>query len=234
LTDTNDDDFTDIRNENMQDARFAVAHITASALSELAEVLGEKARSGESKTLHGLSILSGMAAKTALGALELYHAENWYAGAALTRQLVEHHYLSAYFAQDLSRVDAWLGADERQLRNLFSPAKMREAGGFTKTDYSAHCTWGGHPNPRGTWLIAKDVEMPRSSLLLIDLAQHLKFIYSEMVKSIGEGEASEIPGMLAAFNYIVKWQAADPYASGLPVAAGVDDGNDKPCADHLR
>jgi hypothetical protein len=223
LADINADDFMDISNEHMQDARFAVGHITASALSELAEVLREKARSEKSKTLHGLSILSGMAGKTGLGALELYHAQNWYAGAALTRQLVEHHYLSAYFARDLSRVDAWLDADERQLRNIFSPSKVREAGGFTKADYSAHCTWGGHPNPRGTWLVAKDMEIPRSSLLLIDLAQHLKFIYSEMVKCIGEGESSLIPGMLVAYNYIVKWQAVDPYAHGLPVAAGAND-----------
>lgn len=48
------DDFSDIRNEQMQDARLAVAQITAEALSDLSEVLRERARTEKSKTLFGL------------------------------------------------------------------------------------------------------------------------------------------------------------------------------------
>jgi hypothetical protein len=139
--------------------------------------------------------------------------------AALTRQLVEHHYLCAYFAQDSTRVVAWLDADNRKIKNLFAPGKIRNAGGFTKTDYAVHCTWGGHPNPRGMWLVADKTPVPRSAFLLIDVAQHMQFIYTEMVRCVGQDECNKIPGMIKAFNIIVKWQSVDPYAKGLPAAA---------------
>jgi hypothetical protein len=65
--------------------------------------------------------------------------------------------------------------------------------------------------------------MPRSALLLIDVAQHMKFIYAEMVKCVGQDFCSEVPGMVKAFNYILKWRAIDPYANGLPIAAEAQD-----------
>jgi hypothetical protein len=144
------DDFSDISHERVQDARFAVAYITAEALKDLAEVLSERARMEKSKTLFDLSIVAGMASQTAMAALELYHQEMWYAGAALTRQLVEHHYLCAYFAKDASQVSVWLDASNEEIKRMFSPSRVRRAGGFDTTDYNAHCTWGGHPNPHGT------------------------------------------------------------------------------------
>jgi hypothetical protein len=212
------DDLSDIRDERVQDARFAVAYITAEALKDLAEVLSERARMEKSKTLFGLSIVAGMASQTAIAALELYHQEMWYAGAALTRQLVEHHYLCAYFAKDASQVSVWLDASNEEIKRMFSPSRVRKAGGFDTTDYNAHCTWGGHPNPRGNWLMAQDTPVPRKALLLIDVAQHMQFIYTEMVKCVSEEECSKIPAMVKAFNYTLKWRNIDPYAKGLPVA----------------
>jgi hypothetical protein len=212
------DDFSDIRNEQMNDARFAVAHITCEALAELAKVLRNRGSGEEDKTLIGLGVLADMASQTGRGALQLYHDEIWYAGAALTRQLVEQHYLCEYFAQDSTRVELWLDADSKQIRSLFATGKIRNAGGFTKTDYAAHCTWGGHPNPRGIWLVAENAPMPRKSLLLIDIAQHMQFMYVAMVKCIGQDASNEIPGMVKAFNYILKWRKVDPYSTGIPVA----------------
>jgi hypothetical protein len=75
-----EDVLSDIRNEQTQNARFAVAHIIAEALSELAEVLRKRAHKENDKTLYGLSIIAGMASRTGLGALALYHEEMWYAG----------------------------------------------------------------------------------------------------------------------------------------------------------
>ena len=178
----------------------------------------------KAKLCLGLSALASMAAQTGLGALELYHKEMWYAGAALTRQLVEHHYLCAYFAQDINRVTVWLDASNDQLKNMFSPGKVRKAGGFTKTDYDAHCTWGGHPNPRGSWLTAQNTPAPRNALLLIDIAQHMQFIYIEMAKCVGQDECNKVPAMIKAFNYILKWRNVDPYAKGLPVTGDAQAG----------
>jgi hypothetical protein len=207
---------------NLRDARFAVAHITAEALATTGEKLSVDADvSGHKQTL-GLSLICQMAGKTALGALALYHQGMWYAGAALTRQLVEHHHLCAYFAEDQTRIEQWLEASDKELRKHFSPVKLREAGGFTRTDYAAHCTWGGHPNPRGAWLVAKDLKENTEHLLLIDVAQHLRLIYVAVAKCLGD-LVNEIPMMVKAYNYLLKWQAADPYANGLPVAATAQD-----------
>lgn len=60
-------------------------------------------------------------------------------------------------------------------------------------------------------------EDPRLHLLMLDLVQHLGFIFSGMVKCIGEEEASAIPSVLKAYNYILKWREIDPLSKGLPV-----------------
>lgn len=208
------------KGSNLRDARFAVAHIVAEALASAGEELRAGAIMSKDKQALGLALICQMAGKTALGALVLYHEGMWYAGAALTRQLVEHHHLCAYFAEDKTRIEQWLDADEKQLRNHFSPVKLREAGGFTRDDYAAHCTWGGHPNPRGSWLVAEDFNAGSENLLLIDIAQHLRLIYAAVAKCLGES-ANEMPAMVKAYNYLLKWQAADPYSNGLPAAENV-------------
>ncbi len=199
----------------LQDARFAVASFTATALVDAGLALRERAKREKDSVAFVLGILAGMSGHTGLAAFELYGQGNWYAGAALTRQLVEHHHLFAYFAEDLSRVNEWLSADERQLQRQFAARKLREAGGFTNADYQAHCSWGGHPNPRAAWLLAGG-EDPRFHLLMIDLVQHLTFIFSGMVRCIGEEEAGALPPVLKAYNYIIKWRDIDPLSKGLP------------------
>ncbi|MEU3497580.1 hypothetical protein ABZ747_29325 [Kitasatospora cineracea] len=211
------------KGSNLRDARFAVAHIVADALATAGEKLRASASASKDKEELGLSLICQMAGKTALGALALYHEGMWYAGAALTRQLVEHHHLCAYFAEDKSRIEQWLDADERDLRRYFSPVKLREAGGFTRDDYAAHCTWGGHPNPRGGWLVAGDLTGSAENLLLIDMAQHLRLIYAAVAKCLGDA-ANEMPEMVKAYNYLLKWQAVDPYSNGLPEAEKVQPG----------
>lgn len=85
-------------------------------------------------------------------------------------------------------------------------------------------SWGGHPNPRAAWLVAGD-EDPRLQLLMLDLVQHLGFVFAGMVRCIGEEEASEIPSVLKAYNYILTWREMDPLSKGLPVGSSVDDGS---------
>lgn len=206
----------------LQDVRFAVASLTATALVDAGLALRERAKRENDSVAFGIAVLASMSGETGLAAFELYGNRNWYAGAALTRQLVEHHHLFAYFSEDRSRVNEWLNADERQLRRQFAASKLREAGGFTNADYRAHCSWGGHPNPRAAWLVAGN-EDPRLHLLMLDLVQHLGFIFSGMVKCIGEEEASAIPSVLKAYNYILKWREIDPLSKGLPVGSSVEE-----------
>jgi hypothetical protein len=57
----------------------------------------------------------------------------------------------------------------------------------------------------------------RIKILVLDLVQHLVFIFSALSKCVGEDESSGIPSMLRAYNYILKWRELDPLSSGLPV-----------------
>lgn len=138
---TNGKTVAQLSETQLQDVRFAVASFTATALVDAGSVLLERGNQEEDPVALGLAILASMSGETGLAAFHLYGQENWYAGAALTRQLVEHHHLFAYFSEDTSRVNEWLNADERELKRQFAATKLREAGGFTNADYRAHCTW---------------------------------------------------------------------------------------------
>lgn len=201
------------------DMRFAAAMIIADGLTEAGRTLQRTTTENDDATRRGLATIAVMAGQTGAAAARLYAEQLWYAGAALTRQLVEHHHLFVYFAQAPSNVVAWLDADEALLRRRFSPAKLREAGGFTRVDYQAHCIWGGHPNPAGMWLVTEDSPDLRNRLLILDLVQHLTFIYVALVGCLGQDAANALPGMVKAYNFILKWRKADPLANGLPVGA---------------
>jgi hypothetical protein len=68
----------------------------------------------------------------------------------------------------------------------------------------------------------KDLNENTENLLLIDVAQHLRLIYVAVAKCLSD-LVNEIPMMVKAYNYILKWQAMDPYANGLPAAATAQD-----------
>jgi hypothetical protein len=57
-----------------------------------------------------------LAAATGSGTVSLLRGENWYASAALIRQLVEHEYLLCLFALHTEEPVAWMQADSATLR----------------------------------------------------------------------------------------------------------------------
>jgi hypothetical protein len=98
--------------------------------------------------------------------------------------------------------------------NLFSPHKLRQTskGRFLSKDYQDHCEQGGHPVPRGSFLLGS--ESPGSAqLLLVDLIVHCWRTWDQVVHW-----SSELPDALAVVtgrggqisSRLNKWGGQDP------------------------
>src|SRR3546814_5019822 len=61
--------------------------------------------------------------------------------------------LMAVFRDDASQRGRWLTASTNRIEKSFRPGQMRQAAGFSHSEYKQHCTWGGHPNPSARWLL---------------------------------------------------------------------------------
>jgi hypothetical protein len=122
----------------------------------------------------------------ARGNVAMLEAENWYAAAALCRQLVEVEYLVWLFGVDPTEAEAWLSATQEDLRQMYRPSAMRKRseGRFRDQEYWSHCELGGHPNPKAAFLLPEHIlpdnkdPLPTSEWMWVDLGQHLERLWS--------------------------------------------------------
>jgi hypothetical protein len=120
-----------------------------------------------------VALVTQMLGQLGQEAVDAFDRERWYAATALTRQIVEAHYLMAVFRDDPSQRLRWLSASTNRVEKSFRPGQMRQAGGFKPSEYKQHCTWGGHPNPSARWLLPNHQGNVHPSVLAADLAMHL-------------------------------------------------------------
>lgn len=170
-----------------------------------------------------VAIVSQMAAELALGAARLYESQQWYAGAALVRQLIESEYLLFLFATEPSEPKRWLSASSQEARRLYSPVAMRERSGgqFRVGEYSIHCEIAGHPRPAGHFLLQEHRELvptEHRELLLpdnqwVDLAQHLERVWAHYLAAVTTHSPTNVyPDRFERVNAaIAKWHSADPF-----------------------
>jgi hypothetical protein len=127
-----------------------------------------------------------MGGSIARGNVAMPEAENWYAAAALCRQLVEVEYLVWLFGTYPSEAQAWLSATQRDLRQMYAPSAIRKRseGRFRDHEYWSHCELGGHPYPKAAFLLPEHVlpddehPLPTSEWMWVDLGQHLERLWS--------------------------------------------------------
>lgn len=119
-----------------------------------------------------MSVLLRMGGQLISASAQLLTEGKPYAGAALSRQIVEIEYLAWAFDTRDQDAERWLRSDKAEREKFFRPAKLREAAGdrFRGKDYGFHCELGGHPVPTGTILLRDD--RPTIQLLLSDLIGH--------------------------------------------------------------
>ena len=122
----------------------------------------------------------------AKGNVAMLEAENWYAAAALCRQLAEVEYLVWLFGTDPTEAETWLSATQEDLRRMYNPSTMRKRskGQFRDEEYWSHCEIGGHPNPKAAFLLPEHIlpsdepPLPTPEWMWVDLGQHLERLWS--------------------------------------------------------
>lgn len=132
----------------------------------------------------GVATVVCMAAELAEAAVVMAGKNRYYAVGAVIRQLIECEYLLTLFNEDLDHARRWLESTPDEVRESFTPAKMRKlTGSFSNEEYWGHCSTGGHPAPKGARLLEKldprRQSWPYSAAeLATDLGLHLRRIWS--------------------------------------------------------
>lgn len=174
-------------------ARVAFCRTAADAIAGVGEALEVGGYVLRDESAQSLSLVTRIGAALAQGCCGLLETGNAYAAAALVRQFVEVEYLLWTFADDAEDAARWLHASRSQLERRFRPAAMRERsdGRFRSEEYRAHCDHGGHPSPRGWFLLANtSIDPVRTGW--VDLGQHLERAWRLLVDACGAIDYADV------------------------------------------
>ena len=204
-----------IADRGLNELRMSTCAKVEKALSAAAKYLALSAALGESRDVKGLALVVDMGAEMVSGAIELYHAEFWYAGTALVRQIVEAEYLLTLFAHEPGSASGWLNASAKDLRKLWNPAAMRErtGGRFLEREYWDHCERGGHPVPSAEPLLRNALNAFDRRFCWIDFTVHAKRVFFALVdccRTFGLGAHLEEEAYVQAAAALRVWSVDDP------------------------
>lgn len=166
-----------------------------------------------------------MAGELAEAAVVMAEKRRYYAVAAVIRHLIECAYLLTLFDEDLDHARRWRESTPDEVRESFTPAKMRKlVGTFSNEEYWNHCSTGGHPAPKGARLLEK-LDPTRQSWsysaaeLTIDLGLHLqrmgKAIDALLRKHHARYERVRADQRRRAEDAWSQWLEADPLVAVL-------------------
>ena len=158
-------------------------------VSGLGRVDGSSPFGNGDDRLVAMGYLSATAGSLLAGMSALFDDENLYAGAALSRQLVEVEYLMWAFAGDQEEASSWLRStpDERRARWQPRHLRSRSRERFPGSDYGEHCEFGGHPTPKGVRALI-DTRPIIKEVLLDDAARHGVSIWEYAVAAVRGSE----------------------------------------------
>jgi hypothetical protein len=173
----------------------------------------------------GVAAVVCMTAELAEAAVIMVEKNRYYAAGAVIRQLIECEYLLTLFNEDLDHARRWLESTPGEIRESFTPAKMRRlTGTFSNEEYWNHCSTGGHPAPNGARLLEKldprRQSWPYSAAeLATDLGLHLQRIWKAvdtlLVKHHARYERVRADQRRQAEEAWTHWQEADPLVAAL-------------------
>lgn len=204
-----DDDLSALRSQ--------ICHLSADWLADAGDSLWVSAWATQDNDIEAVALVTQMVGQLGQEAAGAFDRQRWYAATALTRQIVEVHYLMAVFRDDASQRGRWLSASTNRIEKSFRSGQMREAGGFRLSEYKQHCSWGGHPNPSARWLLPNHTGKVDPSILVADLGMHL----TETVDLLGAvlqtipsaaGLAESLPPQGDLPDTYRRWRARDPFS----------------------
>ncbi len=133
--------------------------------------------------IHAVGLLLQMVGELAFAAGRMLSDHEYYAGAALLRQVVEIEYLTWTFQENIRSPAEWLESTYEKRMKDFSPAQLRRTskGRFLGEDYRDHCEQGGHHVARGGILLGGR-NAPVAQVLLADLIVHCWRTWDQVVR----------------------------------------------------
>lgn len=170
-------------NGSIVDARFKVLDSAQDILTKIADhcqVSGWVFREREELAV---AILARIGGELSGGIALLLRNSHPYGAGALLRQLIEVEYLMYLGYLNPADLERWYKADARELRNSFSPQRMRDAAGglFRNEEYWQHCEVGGHPTIKSRMLLSNyEHTVEPSSFLLPDAVQHIRRLWTSL------------------------------------------------------
>lgn len=200
--------------------RSAVCHMAADWLAGAGDSLWMGAWATKDRDTEAVALVAQMVGQLGQEASDAFDRERWYAATALTRQIVEAHYLMAVFRDDAAQRQRWLGATTNRIEKSFRPSQMRQAGGFKPSEYKQHCAWGGHPNPSARWLLPNHTGASHPSVLAADLAMHLTEavdLLAAVLATIPNAEAlmAHLPPQGDLPGTYRRWRVDDPLSGRM-------------------
>lgn len=170
---------------------------TAKAFKAMGRHMASSAsiRGDDGDAVRAIGCLLQMAGELALAASRMLSANEHYAGAALLRQIVEIEYLTWTFKEGHASVAAWLHSTFEDRMKVFAPKRLRAnaKGRFLFKDYQDHCEQGGHPVPRGIFLLGGR-EVGPAQIMLVDLLTHCWRTWDQVRKWLTVVESVELVG----------------------------------------
>lgn len=145
---------------------------------------------------------------------------------AVLRQLIEREYLLALFRQDIDHATIWITSTPAQIRQTFTPAKMRQrTAAFSNQECWSHCDSGGHPAPMGARLLqaldpTQETWPYQAGELTFDIGLHLQRVWraADWVLATHHDRyatvrAGDRQRAIVAWS---TWEAADPLLTMIP------------------
>jgi hypothetical protein len=180
----------------------------------------------------GVATVVCMATELAETAVVMAERNRYYAVGAVIRQLIECEYLLALFNEDLDHASRWLKSTPDEVRESFTPAKMRKLTGvFSNEEYWDHCSTGGHPAPKGARLLEKLDPLRQSwpysaAELATDLGLHLRRIWKAVDSLLRKHHARyqrvRADRRRQAEEAWTRWLEADPLVAALTEVPGAE------------
>jgi hypothetical protein len=163
----------------------------------------------------GLATVSQVAGELTAGAVALLETSNFYAGAALVRQLVEVEYLAWAFAEDRDEAAAWLRSTKQERMKVWRPYLLytRSEGRFRSQDYGFHCDQGGHPTPEAKRLLPDHEHPVPLTWWWYDLAVHAISAWNYIDAALGDfgwEQVRDQPNVRRVGKLIDGWHEGDP------------------------
>jgi hypothetical protein len=211
---TDDDDLSVLRSQ--------ICRLAADWLAGAGDSLLVSAWATQDNDIEAVALLTQMVGQLGQEAADAFDRQRWYAATALTRQIVEAHYLMAVFRDDASQRGRWLSASTNRIEKSFRPGQMRQAGGFSPSEYKQHCAWGGHPNPSARWLLPNHTGKVQPSVLMADLGMHLTETVDLLVtvlKTIPSADrlVENLPPQGDLPDTYRRWRARDPLSGRVKI-----------------